>query len=947
MKLARAYRSVMTMLGNPARILFGYDLFISFALGAPPRGTHSYASDLARQLRERGFVVFFSEDEAPAGGPLNPTLSRALRRSHALIVVANRETLENPRWVRKEVEHFRKLHPRRPIIPIFVGDVLQDHKFMATVLEWLPYEGKIWVSETVEAIEMGLVPDTSFKRLVTAPISRRSNRLWRVTVGGTLCILAALVLTLFLTNQDLRKAIHKNIAFRLKAESQTTLAGLQSGGPVLGLLKLLVAYRISQQPEIEGDLWKEVIALQAVRKLGDLPEGHLTTSPAGKFIALSSDGKRIFTRGGTSTLHQVDAQTGQQLPFLQKEDQGKAYRMGLGCDAIVSSRNDSLYLWDSHGGKLLREAKSPSEQMITALAFHPNCTYLVSADLTGLFQLWNANTLAPIGQAVKGHMQQFGTDGLVSSVDVASTDGKKVLMASGGSGGVQLWNALPIEPIGGLMPAHEDTGFISLDSILSNVESVAFNRDASLVASGGQDNNAYIWDAKTRKQIRPLRGHTGKVVSVSFNSNGNRIVTCSEDGTLRQWEVSSGKLVGDILKIPAKSAVYSEDGTRIFAAGDNTIWILDSEVNLENGATVKRLNHKVSSLAFSPVDPRIAFASDDGTLGLVDSSSYNTMYETRQTSLAARSVAFNHDGSLIVSAGDDGRIRRWNGLTLQESGFPIKTDHGQVNALALSPDGARIISGGADNKLQLWNTSGGKSRENSLDGHLESIPGIRGVNCVAFSHDGKFIASGGDDGRIVLRDGRTDTPQGVLTTEGMMPVKSLAVSPDDRQIISGSIDGSLRLWDVRLGRQIRNEWSGHAGTVNSVSYSPDGHYIASAGDDGKVLTWEAATGKLIGEPLTENNNGRSKVVVALKSVVFSPNGSLIVAGGEDSVLRFWPAPKTWPDVLCAKLARNLSHKEWREHVSSAIEYIPQCAGLPIPPDEPSGSPVHIDGSEVK
>ena len=56
--------SVKARSTNASR-LFGYDIFISFALGAPPRGTHSYASDLARRLRERDFVVFFSDDQAP------------------------------------------------------------------------------------------------------------------------------------------------------------------------------------------------------------------------------------------------------------------------------------------------------------------------------------------------------------------------------------------------------------------------------------------------------------------------------------------------------------------------------------------------------------------------------------------------------------------------------------------------------------------------------------------------------------------------------------------------------------------------------------------------------------------------------------------------------------------------------------------------------------------
>src|SRR5215471_10103773 len=88
---------------NAAR-LFGYDVFISFALGPPPRGTQSYASDLARRLRERDLTVFFSEDEMPPGEYLDASLRIALRRAKTLVIVANRAMLEAPRWVRKEVE---------------------------------------------------------------------------------------------------------------------------------------------------------------------------------------------------------------------------------------------------------------------------------------------------------------------------------------------------------------------------------------------------------------------------------------------------------------------------------------------------------------------------------------------------------------------------------------------------------------------------------------------------------------------------------------------------------------------------------------------------------------------------------------------------------------------------------------------------------------------------
>src|SRR6516165_12477480 len=122
---APAAKSSAPKRNNAARV-FGYDVFISFALGPPPRGTHSYASDLARRLRERDFTVFFSEDEAAPGEQLDTTLLKALYRSRILVVIANRGTLEAPRWVRQEVEAFRGRHADRPIIPISVAGALQD-----------------------------------------------------------------------------------------------------------------------------------------------------------------------------------------------------------------------------------------------------------------------------------------------------------------------------------------------------------------------------------------------------------------------------------------------------------------------------------------------------------------------------------------------------------------------------------------------------------------------------------------------------------------------------------------------------------------------------------------------------------------------------------------------------------------------------------------------------
>jgi len=177
---------------SSASRLFGYDIFLSFALGPPPRGTHSYASDLARRLRERDFNVFFSEDEAPPGQQLDSTLRSALLRSKTLVVIANRGTLRDPRWVRKEVEEFRKHRSIRPVIIINVGGALHDSQLPTTVQDWLGYEGKIWIDESEDAVASGIASDAVVARLATAPTWAMANAKWRWIVRGVVLSLTVL-----------------------------------------------------------------------------------------------------------------------------------------------------------------------------------------------------------------------------------------------------------------------------------------------------------------------------------------------------------------------------------------------------------------------------------------------------------------------------------------------------------------------------------------------------------------------------------------------------------------------------------------------------------------------------------------------------------------------------------------------------------------------------------
>jgi WD40 repeat protein len=73
------------------------------------------------------------------------------------------------------------------------------------------------------------------------------------------------------------------------------------------------------------------------------------------------------------------------------------------------------------------------------------------------------------------------------------------------------------------------------------VTSVAFSPDGSRIVSGSDDKTIRLWDATTGEQIGdPLVGHTDWVRSVAFSPDGSRIVSGSDDKTIRLWNATTG-----------------------------------------------------------------------------------------------------------------------------------------------------------------------------------------------------------------------------------------------------------------------------------------------------------------------------------------------------------------------------------------------------------------------
>ncbi len=67
------------------------------------------------------------------------------------------------------------------------------------------------------------------------------------------------------------------------------------------------------------------------------------------------------------------------------------------------------------------------------------------------------------------------------------------------------------------------------------MRAVAFGPAGDVVASGGDDGRARLWDAATGDPLGAVLAHGGPVTAVSFAPAGRRLLTGSEDGIARLW----------------------------------------------------------------------------------------------------------------------------------------------------------------------------------------------------------------------------------------------------------------------------------------------------------------------------------------------------------------------------------------------------------------------------
>ena len=401
------------------------------------------------------------------------------------------------------------------------------------------------------------------------------------------------------------------------------------------------------------------------------------------------------------------------------------------------------------------------------------------------------------------------------------------------------------------------------------VMSVIFNHDGKQLISSSEVGTIKLWDIDTGREIRTFLGHTHSANSISLSSDGKQIISGSADKTVKLWDIDIGLEIKTFSAHTGSvnSVCFSPDGKFIISGSDDkTVKLWDIDTGLETKAFSGH-THAVNSISINPNGKHIisCFA---GTIKLWDIDTGQEIKTFSNHASLVISVGFSPDGKQIISGSADKTVKLWDIDTDQE----IKTFSGHTSsvwAVNFSPNGKQLINGSYDRTITLWDIDIG-SKVNAFSGHT----GL--VRSVSFSPNGKQIISGSWDGTTKLWniDNNIESITFLGHTRG---VNSVNFSPDGKHIISGSSDRTIKLWDIDTSQKIKT-FSGQIGMIRSVSFSPNGKHIIS-GSARTINLWDIDTGQEI-----KTFSGHTGLV---NSISFNPDGKQIISGSDDRTIKLW------------------------------------------------------------
>jgi WD40 repeat protein/serine/threonine protein kinase len=291
---------------------------------------------------------------------------------------------------------------------------------------------------------------------------------------------------------------------------------------------------------------------------------------------------------------------------------------------------------------------------------------------------------------------QFSPDGNVLGVGLKS-------------GEIQLWN----------WQSGERSA--TLSGHTGQINRLLFSKSGYLY-SASADQHIMMWDLNSHISLRDIAAHSKGINDIAVTSDARILLSCSDDGLIRAWDLSSGKKLYEInsrfFTGVIKAIAISSDDAYFAAGGDSGFlyqWNLITSPPSSNTTILPRndiipVGQRIWSLQYIRDDKELLVGEDGGKT--VDYEAARQVYQglsshfkiplpsTRLVDVFGSSFGFD---SFSVFGGDRIISLNWDGQVTDQQSQLIDPMYDVLDRLDFSPNGAVLAAGGKRGSTHVWN----------------------------------------------------------------------------------------------------------------------------------------------------------------------------------------------------------------------------------------------------
>jgi WD40 repeat protein len=371
---------------------------------------------------------------------------------------------------------------------------------------------------------------------------------------------------------------------------------------------------------------------------------------------------------------------------------------------------------------------------------------------------------------------------------------------------------------------------------------VAYSKDSTRLASGGDDGTVRLWDPKDGQLQRILLGHAGKITCLAWSPDGKTLASGSDDTTVRLWNADTGKLQHALAKHtgPIRALAWSDDGkTLASGSADRSVRLWDTATG-ESRRIFDVHKDEVVDVAW-PSDKLLVSTSQRGearTMWVWEAGSGKTVHSHE----AKGHLAWTAERKVMVYKTADDTLAFWEVATNRKRSLTLKDHPGLIRGFGISLDGAMVATSG-NNTVLWWDAATGTLL---TAGEKQ----IRNVSAMVFSPDGKTLAVRAEQYVWLWK---TDPVQktgsanpfhkNVLELGGGTGWFPQAWSPDSKTVYVSTGD-TVRFWDADSAKPLHT-LATHSDRY-AVAWAPDGKRLALSNFSRRRCDlWDAGTGTFI------------------------------------------------------------------------------------------------------